>query len=131
MGGDAQTRNWIMEHWRACEQRDSATEHAIYANDAILDYPQSGERFPQPRDHRCAAQWPSGGPALYRAPDQRHRGNLGERERGHLRRGALLLVSIMGFCGGFVAHETQDFADPCEPAKWRAELAERMPGRPG
>jgi len=40
-------------------------------------------------------------------------------------------VSIMGFCGGFVAHETQDFADPCEPAKWRAELAERMPGRPG
>ncbi|HEY2080160.1 MAG TPA: hypothetical protein VGH53_27860, partial [Streptosporangiaceae bacterium] len=35
----------IMEHWRASEQGDSAAEHAIYAPDAILDYPQSGERF--------------------------------------------------------------------------------------
>lgn len=34
-----------MEHWRASEQGDSAAEHAIYAPDAILDYPQSGERF--------------------------------------------------------------------------------------
>jgi hypothetical protein len=40
-------------------------------------------------------------------------------------------VSIMGFSGGFVAHEAQYFAGPCEPAKWRAELAERMPGRSG
>ena len=40
-------------------------------------------------------------------------------------------VSIMEFSGGFVAHETQYFADPFEPAKWRAALAEPMPGRSG
>ena len=45
MDGDAQIRARIMGHWRASEQGDSATEHAIYAEDAILDYPQSGERF--------------------------------------------------------------------------------------
>src|SRR5215472_14490375 len=45
MDGDAPTRAKVMEHWRASEQGDSAAEHAIYAADAILDYPQSGERF--------------------------------------------------------------------------------------
>src|SRR4051812_33695066 len=42
---DGQVRAMIMEHWRASEQGDSVAEHAIYAEDAILDYPQSGERF--------------------------------------------------------------------------------------
>ena len=45
MDGDAQVRARIMEHWQASEQGNSAAEHAIYAADAILDYPQSGERF--------------------------------------------------------------------------------------
>jgi hypothetical protein len=41
MDGDAQARAKVMEHWRASEQGDSPAEHAIYAADAILDYPQS------------------------------------------------------------------------------------------
>jgi hypothetical protein len=32
---------------------------------------------------------------------------------------------------GFVAHETQYFAGPFEPSRWRAELAERVSGRSG
>jgi len=38
-------RTAIEEHWRASEDGDIEAEHAIYAVDAILDYPQSGERF--------------------------------------------------------------------------------------
>lgn len=52
MDGDAQVKDKIMEHRRASEQRDSAAEHAIDATDAILDYPQSGERFRGPRQPR-------------------------------------------------------------------------------
>src|ERR1700733_15089638 len=44
-GDDDQLRARIMEHWRASEQGDGEAEHAIYADDAVLDYPQSGERF--------------------------------------------------------------------------------------
>jgi hypothetical protein len=36
-------------------------------------------------------------------------------------------VSIMEFSGGLVAHETQYFADPFDPAPSRAALAEQMP----
>src|ERR1700709_426024 len=42
---DAQIRARIQEHWEASERGDVDLEHAIYAEDAILDYPQSGERF--------------------------------------------------------------------------------------
>jgi hypothetical protein len=45
MTRDSETRARIEEHWKASELGDIDTEHAIYAADAILDYPQSGERF--------------------------------------------------------------------------------------
>jgi hypothetical protein len=37
-------------------------------------------------------------------------------------------VSIMEFTDGFVAHETQYFADPFQAPSWRAELSEPIPG---
>src|ERR1700748_3734753 len=42
---DADIRARIRQHWEASERGDIDAEHAIYAPDAILDYPQSGERF--------------------------------------------------------------------------------------
>ena len=42
---DARTRARLEQHWNASDRGDIDTEHAIYAADAILDYPQSGERF--------------------------------------------------------------------------------------
>jgi predicted metal-dependent HD superfamily phosphohydrolase len=60
MDGDAETWNRTLERWRASEQRDSATEHAIYADDAILDDPQSGERV---RSAATIAAQRSGHPA--------------------------------------------------------------------
>jgi ketosteroid isomerase-like protein len=42
---DGDMRARIQQHWQASERGDVEAEHAIYAPDAILDYPQSGERF--------------------------------------------------------------------------------------
>ena len=42
---DARIRARLEQHWKASENGDTDTEHAIYAADAILDYPQSAERF--------------------------------------------------------------------------------------
>ena len=42
---ETEIRARIQQHWEASECGDIETEHAIYAVDAILDYPQSGERF--------------------------------------------------------------------------------------
>jgi hypothetical protein len=60
MDADARTRAAIEEHWRASVGGDIEAEHAAYASDAILDYPQSGERF---RSREAIAAQRGGRPA--------------------------------------------------------------------
>src|SRR5579862_8577505 len=42
---DEQIREALNQHWAASDRGDFATEHGIYQDDAILDYPQSRERI--------------------------------------------------------------------------------------
>src|ERR1700722_4096346 len=41
---DRQIRAALDQHWAASDANDFATEHLIYHEDAVLEYPQSGER---------------------------------------------------------------------------------------
>jgi hypothetical protein len=45
MTSDTEKRAALDEHWQASDRGDTEAEHAIYGADAILDYPQSGERY--------------------------------------------------------------------------------------
>ena len=128
MDGDAEVRARVLEHWRASEAGDSATEHAIYAEDALLDYPQSGERF---RGRATIAAQRGGHPADRHFTVRRISGC------GDLWVSECVItydglpshsVSIMEFSGGYVAHETQYFADPFDAPESRAALAEPIPG---
>src|ERR1700753_1739702 len=110
--GDPEIRARLTEHWHASERGDIEAEHAIYALDAILDYPQSGERF----SGRSRIQAQRGG-----HPADRHftiRRILGS---GDLWVSECVItydgvptnsVSIMEFVQMEVVHETQYFADP-------------------
>lgn len=122
------TRAALEEHWRASESGETEVEHAIYAADAILDYPQSGERF---RGRTTIAAQRGGHPA------DRHftvvrivgSGNLWVSECVITYDGApTYSVSIMEFARELVVHETQYFADPFGAPAWRTALAEPMPG---
>jgi hypothetical protein len=123
------TRAAIEEHWRASEAGETAAEHAIYAEDAVLDYPQSGERF---RGRATIAAQRGGHPAERHFTVQRITGNdaLWVSECIISYDGVPThSVSIMEFVDGMVAHETQYFADPFGAPAWRTALAEPMPGR--
>jgi hypothetical protein len=121
------TRARLQQHWEASERGDIDAEHAIYAADAILDYPQSGERF----RGRARIQAQRGG-----HPAERHftirrilgGGDLWVSECVITYDGVLThSVSVMEFADGLVTHETQYFADPFPAAPGRAELAESIP----
>ena len=125
---DADTRARIQQHWEASERGDSTTEHAIYAEDAVLDYPQSGERF----RGRSTIEAQRGG-----HPAERHftvtriagSGELWVSECIITYDGApTYSVSVMEFSDGLVARENQYFADPFPAPASRAALAERIPG---
>jgi hypothetical protein len=123
------TREAIEEHWRASEGGDTETEHAIYAAEAILDYPQSGERF---RGRTTIAAQRGEHPA------DRHFTVLRIVGSGDLWVSQCIItydgvpsysVSVMEFAGEKVVHETQYFSDVFPSPAWRAALAEPMPGR--
>ena len=124
---DADTRARIREHWEASERGDGDAEHAIYAADAILDYPQSGERF----RGRSRIQAQRGG-----HPAERHftirrilgSGGLWVSECVITYDGVpTYSVSVMQITDGLVTHETQYFADPFPASPGRAALAEPIP----
>jgi hypothetical protein len=130
LGGVAsQMRAAIEEHWRESELGNTEAEHAIYADDAILDYPQSGERF---RGRATIAAQRGGHPADRHFTVVRIVGsdNLWLSECIITYDGApTYSISIMEFADDHVVHETQYFADPFAAPASRLPLAEPMPGR--
>ncbi len=114
------------QHWAASDANDFETEHRIYLEDAVLEYPQSGER------------------TRGRSNIQNQRASQPNKKRFSIRRiigsGELWVtefiltydakpsytVSIMEFKGDKVARETQYFADPFEAPSFRAQWVERM-----
>src|SRR5216110_2018674 len=122
---DQTIRAALQRHWNASDASDFEIEHEIYREDAVLDYPQSGERIRgrrniqesrtvQPNKKRFTVRRMIGG------------GDLWVSEFVLSYDGApSYVVSIMEFRDGKVARETQYFADRFDPAPSRAHLVER------
>ena len=127
---DRTVRVALERHWDASDANDFRIEHEIYREDAVLYYPQSGERI-------------SG-----RHNIQESRSVQPNKKRFTIRRivgsGDLWVtefilsydgipsyaVSIMEFREGLVANETQYFADRFAPAASRAHLVEQVGASP-
>ena len=125
---DEQSARLALErHWNASDAGDFTVEHEIYHEDAVLDYPQSGERI------RGRSKILSSRAAQ---PNRKHfavrriigAGDLWVTEYALSYDGRpSYTVSIMEFMGGKVARETQYFGDPFQPGPSRAQWAERLP----
>ena len=123
---DREIRAALERHWSASDASDFEAEHDIYRDDAVLDYPQSGERI---RGRRNIQASRTVQPNKKRFSVRRIIGNgdLWVTEFVLTYDGApSYTVSIMEFRDGKVAHETQYFCDPFEPGPSRAHLMEPM-----
>jgi hypothetical protein len=123
---DQEIRAALDQHWAASDANDFETEHLIYREDAMLDYPQSGERT---RGRSNIQNQRASQPSNKRFTIRRIIGS------GDLWVTELILtydgeptytVSIMEFKGDKVARETQYFADPFVAPAFRAQWVERM-----
>ncbi|NEU14283.1 nuclear transport factor 2 family protein [Methylobacterium sp. BTF04] len=124
---DRDMRAALDRHWAASDASDFEEEHAIYRDDAVLEYPQSGERIRGRHNIQSsrAAQ-----------PNRKHfevrriigAGDIWITEYVLTYDGRpSYTVSIMEFRDGKVAWETQYFSAPFEPGASRAQWVERMP----
>ena len=124
---DPTVRAALQRHWDASDASDFNVEHEIYREDAVLDYPQSGERI---RGRRNIQESRTVQPTKKRFTVRRMigSGDLWVTEFVLTYDGVpSYTVSIMEFRDGLVAHETQYFADRFDPALSRAHLVERAP----
>ena len=121
-----QIREALNRHWAASDTNNFDVEHDIYREDAILEYPQSGERIRGRRHIRLsrAAQPQSKRFSVRRIVGT---GDLWVTEFVLTYDGSpTWSVSVMEFLDGKVARETQFFGDPFEPGPSRARWVERM-----
>ena len=126
---EANTRAQLQRHWEASERGDLDDEHVIYAADAILDYPQSGERF---RGRSTIQAQRGGHPAERHFTIRRIVGgdDLWVSECVITYDGVpTYSVSVMELTGDLVTHETQYFADPFAAPPKRNALAQPIPPR--
>jgi len=123
---DREIRAALDLHWAASDASDFETEHLIYHEDAVLEYPQSGERT---RGRRNIQNQRASQPSNKRFSVRRivGGGDLWVTEFILIYDGKpSYTVSIMEFRGLKVARETQYFADPFPAPASRAQWVERM-----
>jgi len=126
--GEEQIREALNRHWQASATEDADAEHAIYADDAICDYPQSGERIVGRANLQALRSHHPGKPSGFKVRRMLGRDDLWITEYIiRYQTGPAYTVSIMEFHDGKVVHETQYFADPFEAPAWRSEWVQRMP----
>ena len=130
---EQQIRAALNRHWHASAVGDVNTEHDIYDDDAICDYPQSGERILGRNNLQALRSHHPGKPSGFKV--KRILGNGGlwvtEFTITYQEGRRAYTVSIMEFDNGKVTHETQYFADPFEAPAWRSQWVQHVPWRAG
>ncbi|HEY1506081.1 MAG TPA: nuclear transport factor 2 family protein [Stellaceae bacterium] len=123
---DREVRAALDRHWAASDANDLEAEHDIYGEDAVLDYPQSGERI-RGRRHIEASRAAQPNRKRFSVRRIVGAGDLWVTEYILTYDGRpSYTVSIMEFADGKVARETQYFADPFASGPSRAQWVERM-----
>ena len=123
---DRQIRAALDLHWAASDANDFEVEHQIYRDDAVLEYPQSGERI---RGRRNIQASRTVQPSKKRFTVRRILGaaDLWVTELVITYDGQpSYVVSIMELNDGRVSRETQYFGDAFEPGPSRAQWVERL-----
>jgi ketosteroid isomerase-like protein len=122
---EREIRAALNQHWAASASGDQNTEHEIYTDDAVCDYPQSGERILGRHNLQALRSHHPGKPAGFEIRRLFGSGDLWITEYTILYQGRpAYTVSIMEFENGKVVHETQYFADPFDAPAWRAQWVE-------
>ena len=116
----------LARHWAASDANDFETEHDIYREDALLEYPQSGERIRGRANIRASRE---AQPDAKRFTVRRIVGAgdfwVTEFILAYDGRPSFS-VSVMELVDGQAARETQYFAAPFAPGPSRAQWVERM-----
>src|SRR5260370_36638464 len=109
---EEQIRAALKRHWQASAAGDANAEHDIYDDDAICDYPQSGERILGRRNLQALRSHHPGKPSGFQVKRSLGNGDLWITEYTITYQGRpAYRWRIMEFRNAKVCHETRNFAN--------------------
>ncbi len=124
---EEQIREALNRHWSASAAGDLNAEHDIYADDAVCEYPQSGERILGRANLQALRTHHPGRPSGFKVKRILGSGDLWITEYTIVYQGqSAFTVSIMEFRDGKVVRETQYFADPFAAPASRSQWVQRI-----
>jgi hypothetical protein len=124
---EQQIRAALEQHWSASAAGDLGAEHDIYEENAVCEYPQSGERICGRENLKNLRGHHPGRPAGFTVRRISGSGNLWVTEYMINYEGKpVYTVSIMEFEKGKCRRETQYFSDPFDAPSWRAQWVEQV-----
>ena len=131
MMDEATLLNALQRHWDAAGGKDPVVEQEIYHDDAVLEFPQSGERFEGVKNFK---EWR----AMYPAELKFHTRSITRRDDVVVAENLIsydgqpwmFSVNLMYFRGDKIAHERIYIMDGWEAAEWRAPWRSETPADP-
>lgn len=124
---DGEIREMLERHWQYAG-RDETIAHEMYHEDAILEFPQSGERF---RGKASFQAWRQQYPSDVRMEIRELRGTgdlwVAENIITYGEDDSWQTVSILELRDGKVAREAIYFAKPFPAPDWRSSWVDRSP----
>jgi ketosteroid isomerase-like protein len=118
---DETRRAELERQMQLVDARDAVGSHALYHDDAVLEFPQSGERFEGVDNFRdWRSQYP--GAVEFRLRRLSGSGDVWVRELSVSYDGGpwMLGVAVLEFRGGRIARERIYVTEPWEALEWRA-----------
>ena len=127
--GEQENRQTVERVVQALNERDLELFHGQFHEDAVMEYPQSGERIAGGENRRAVyGAFPSL-PTV--SPRRIHAAGdlvVVEASLDYGDGATWLAVFVFELRDGKIAHETAYWPQPFEAARWRAEWVERMDG---
>lgn len=121
-------RDAIERYWQAADKQDFEAMGALFADDVLVEWPQSGERVHgKEACIKVFSSYPGGSPKFRGLRRVMGSGNfwLTEAELEYPGPQNYLTVSVFEFRDGKIAHEIDWFAEPFPAPEWRMQWVER------
>jgi len=125
---DSDHRQTLERYWRALGDRDFDAVRGMFADDVVVEWPQSGERFVGKESCiNVFANYPGGSPKVLSIRRILGEGNLWitEAEMEYPDAKRYQTVGITEFRDGKIVHEVDYFAEPFPAPEWRMQWVDR------
>jgi hypothetical protein len=125
---ESTARAMIVRYWEAANTKDFDSVNDLFADDVLVEWPQSGERVRgKEACIKVFSEYPGGSPRLIDVRRVMGKDDfwVAEAELEYPGPQTYITVSVFEFRNGKIVHEIDWFAEPFPAPEWRMQWVEQ------